>query len=99
MENKAKKNRIGLTLNDDLDGVISKLAKLTNSPKTAVITELLMEALPVMQLAVDSLEVAQQGKKQAALETMAGFLQDASGLLNQAHIDFGEIKGIINAKK
>jgi hypothetical protein len=93
-----KKNRIGLTLSDELDGVITTLSKLTNSPKTAVITELLMESLPVMRMVISSLESVKQDKQQAAIDTMGKFLQDASGLVNQAHIDFGEVKGILKAK-
>ena len=93
-----KKNRIGLTLSDELDGVITTLAKLTNSPKTAVITELLMEALPVMETVILALQEAKEGKQQAAIDTMANFLKDASGIVNQAHIEFGQMKGKLHDK-
>ncbi len=94
-----QKRRVALTLDSELDSVISILAKLTNTPKTAVITELLIESLPVMKTVIGALEAAKEGKQQAAIDTMANFLHEASGIVNQAHIDFGEMKGKVNANK
>lgn len=94
----AQKHRVALTLNDELDSVLTTLSKLTSSPKTAIITELLMESLPVFHTVINAIEAARLGQQQAVVDSLAGFLQDASGIVNQAHIDFGEMKGVLKGK-
>lgn len=93
-----QKRRIALTVDGELDEVLTALAKMTKTPKTAVITEILTESLPAMRMVLDSLDAIKHEKKLAAIDVMGKFLSDASSLVNQAHIDFGEVKGIIKEK-
>lgn len=95
----SKKIRIALSLPDDVDAVLKRLSKATNTPKTAIITELLLDTLPVFQEVLKAIEEVKQGQKEAAIQTMSDFLDKASGLLNQTSIDFEETKGKIRGGK
>ena len=95
----AKNKRIALSVPPDIDAVLTALSKATNTPKTAIITELLSDTLPTMRGVLEAINAAKQGQQELAVQAMAGFLSKASTALNQAHIDFGEIKGEKLGKK
>lgn len=84
--------RVGLTLPENLDSVLTELSILTRQPKTKLITELLLDATPVLEQVIEAIKQAKQGQEKQAIETMAKFLAEASMKLNQAHIDLGEVK-------
>ena len=85
--------RLSLALNADIDDAITKLAKLTGQPKTAVITELLNDSVPVLLQVIKAIEEAKQGQMEMAINTTAKFLTEATLQLNQTHMDLGEMKG------
>lgn len=88
----AKNKRVALTLPPEIYDVLSEISLLMGQPKTSLITEILVDSLPVFQTLVIALKQAKDGQQKLALETTAKFLQDGSNLINQAHIDFGVIK-------
>lgn len=85
--------RLSLALSAETDDAITKLAKLTGQPKTAVITELLNDSVPVLLQVIKAIEEAKQGQMQMAINTTAKFLTDATLQINQSHLDLGEMKG------
>lgn len=89
----AKSTRVGLSLPGEIDSVLIKLSELTGQPKTAIITEILTDSLPILTQVIKAIEEAKQGQMQAAITTTAKFLSDVSLQLNQTHLDLGEMKG------
>lgn len=87
-----KNKRVALTLPPEIDSVLTELSSLSNQPKTAIITEILTDSLPIFSTVIDALKAVKEGQNQIAIDAAAKFLQDASNSINQAHIDFGGIK-------
>ena len=54
--------RLNLTLDDELNDLITDLAKLMGIPKTRVITDVLKDVLPVLTEMRDALELAKEKK-------------------------------------
>ena len=88
----SQSQRVALTLPSEIDDVLTQISKLTGTPKTKLITELLKDAMPVMVQVIKAIKQAKEGQESLAIETMGKFLKDASNSLNQAHIDYGGIK-------
>ena len=88
-----KSKRVALALSEDVDLALSKMSALTGQPKTAIITEIITDALPIIEQVIKAISEAKAGQAQAAIETTAKFLAETSLLLNQSHIQFGEMKG------
>lgn len=84
--------RVALTLPPDIDEALTRLSTLQTMPKTAFITDILRDMLPVILQTIEAIEEVKQGQKKLALERMANLLADGSNDLNQAHIDFGGLK-------
>ncbi len=95
----AKSKRIALTVPPEIDSVISELSKLTNTPKTAIILELLSDVLPSLAQVVASIKQIKEGQKELAVQGMVDLLGKATMQANQAHLDLGEIKGELRGKK
>lgn len=88
----AQNKRVALTLPPDLDAILTELSELTATPKTAIITEILNDTMPIFSEVIKAIKASKEGQKELAIETAAKFLNDASLKLNQAHIDFGGMK-------
>lgn len=58
----SQKPRLNLTLDDELNDLITDLAKLMGIPKTRVITDVLKDVLPVLTEMRDALESAKEKK-------------------------------------
>ena len=84
--------RVGLALPRDIDEPLDKLSKLQSMTKTAFITDILRDMIPVMHQTIEAIEQVKQGQKKLALDRMANLLADGSNDLNQALIDFGGLK-------
>lgn len=89
----AKNKRVALTLPPEIDDAYTKLSLLTGQPKTAVITEILTDSMPIIIQVIKAIEEAKEGQLQTAVQTTAKFLQEASSMINQSHLDLGELKG------
>ena len=88
----AQNKRVALSLPPDLDEALTRLSLILNQPKTAIITELLVDSLPVIIDTIKAIEQVKEGQEKLAIETMGKFLGEASGLVNQAHIELGGLK-------
>lgn len=58
----SKKTRIALTVDDDLNHVLSELSELTGEPKTKLICDVLNDIMPVYKELVESLKQAKKTK-------------------------------------
>lgn len=94
----AKGKRIALCVPPDIDAVITRLSKLTNTPKTAIVTDLLINTVPVMVGVIEAIEQTKLGQQELAINALAQFLGDAQSKVNQMHFDLGEWKGKQDAK-
>jgi hypothetical protein len=90
---KPRKVRIALTLPAEADSVLSEISKLTNTPKTTIVTQLVVESMPAFQSVLEAVKQAHEGRKQAAYDAMLGFVAKAHTDLNQIDLDLGQFKG------
>lgn len=88
----SKKPRIGLTVPNELDEVLTALSAELGQPKTALIVEILMQQYPVLQQLLEGIRSAKSGNKDAAMNFMASMLKDAGFVLDEAQSDFFELK-------
>ena len=88
----AKNTRVGLSLPPSINDVLTRMSLISGQPKTAIITEILNDSVPLMEQVVKALEETKKGQHEVALKTMENFLADTSNSLNQAHIEFGGVK-------
>lgn len=84
------KRRIGLSVPDDVDEVLTGIASLTSRPKTSLIVELLEQSLPNLKVTLEAMRMAQQGKQETALTLMADLLRDAGFKLTDVQNDLFE---------
>ena len=89
---KERKTRVALTLPDSINEPLTVLSKLTNQPKTAIITELLADIVPMLTQAINAIKQVKEGQKDAVLNTMAEFVGNAAAVYDQAQIDFNLAK-------
>jgi predicted DNA-binding protein len=82
------KKRVALAVPDEIDEVLTKVSRLTGTPKTAVIVELLESSVPLLLQTIQAIELARAGNKDSAMNLMAGMLKDAGFSLDQAQHDF-----------
>jgi predicted DNA-binding protein len=87
---KEKKTRVALTLGESINGPLTVLSKLTNQPKTAIITELLTDIVPMIEEAIKAIKQVKEGQKDAVLNTMAEFIGNVNATYDQAKIDFNQ---------
>lgn len=88
----AKNKRVALTLSSEVYEVLAEIAHLTNKPKTAIVTEILVSSLPIFKQVAVAIKQAREGQNQLAIDTAVKFLQDASNTVNQAQIDLTYIE-------
>lgn len=98
MKTREKQHRIALTVPKEIDADLTELSKLLKVPKTAIITEMLMNGQPYFKQALQVFKDIKSGQAQVAVDAIQSLLGGMSNSVNQAHIELGEMKGIINAK-
>ena len=59
----SQKPRLNLTLDDELNDLITDLSRLMGIPKTRVITDLLKDVLPALKEIRDALELAKEKRR------------------------------------
>ncbi len=91
--------RLSLSVPAKANKVLSRLSELTSTPKSQIIVELIVDALPVFVQVLEAVEQAKQGQKELAVQTMAGFLEKATVSLNQAQMEFGDLSNEMLGKK
>ena len=62
----SRKPRVALTVPDDINSTLDRLAELTGTPKTKLILEMLEEYMPILDRTIDALEQIQADKANAS---------------------------------
>lgn len=93
-----QRNRINLTLDDELFNTLSELSKLTGTPRATIIHELLTEMKPHLDLSLDLLKKLQANKMQMTDVRMVlnNLVADAGDVINHAQGEVNKALRIIN---
>lgn len=84
----SQKPRLNLTLDEDLNEVITDLSQLMGIPKTRVITDLLKDVLPVLSEMRDALRLAKDKKSVIPnLARLAAGANAEAGIINAEMAD------------
>lgn len=59
----ARKKRLALALPDEADQVLTEISEILNKPKTTIVTEIFLEALPTLQIVAKMLAEANEKKR------------------------------------
>ena len=80
----SQKPRLNLTLDEDLNEIITDLSELMGIPKTRVITDLLKDVLPVLTEVRDALKLAKEKKSVVPnLARLAASANAGTGVINK----------------
>lgn len=93
------RKRVALSLNPELDGLLTDMAKLMGVTKTSIITNFLESAVPVFEQTVQALKSVQQGKQETAISAMSTLLSDGSELINDAQLELDGLGDANNGNK
>lgn len=84
----SQKPRLNLTLDEDLNEIITDLSQLMGIPKTRVITDLLKDVLPVLTEVRDALKLAKEKKSVVPnLARIAASANAGTGIINSEMAD------------
>lgn len=84
----SQKPRLNLTLDEDLNEIITDLSQLMGIPKTRVITDLLKDVLPVLTEVRDALKLAKEKKSVVPnLARIAASANAGTGVINSEMAD------------
>lgn len=84
----SQKPRLNLTLDEDLNEIITDLSELMSIPKTRVITDLLKDVLPVLTEVRDALRLAKEKKSVVPnLARIAASANAGTGVINSEMAD------------
>ena len=75
-----QRNRIGLTVDDELDDLLNKLSALSDQPKTKIILDIVKDAQPYIEEIIKALEMAKNAKDSRQPVTL---LADLAKLANE----------------
>lgn len=82
----SRKPRIALTVPDDINDTLERLYKLTGTPKSKLIVEMLEQYVPILDQTVTALEKIQSNKengKEIAKKFAQDMLFDSNEMLGQ----------------
>lgn len=93
------RKRVALSLNPDLDGLLTDMAKLMGVTKTSIITNFLESAVPVFEQTVKALQSVKEGKTESAIEAMSSLINDGSSLINEAQLELDGLGSVTDGTK
>lgn len=81
-----QKNRVNLTLDDDLYMTLNELSELSGTPKATIVHELLTEVKPHLDLSIDLIKKIKANKLQMtdARKVVNNLLADAGDIITNA---------------
>ena len=81
-----QKNRVNLTLDDDLYMTLNELSKLSGTPKATIVHELLTDVKPHLDLSIDLIKKIKANKLQMtdARKVVNNLLADAGDIITNA---------------
>lgn len=80
----AQNKRTNLTLDPELDSLITEIADLREIPKTRVITEILEESKPQLEVVRDALKSIKNNESISLDHVLSKMLGDSFGNLSEA---------------
>lgn len=83
---KERKTRVALTLPDSINQPLTELSKLLNQPKTAIITEMLTDVLPLVYESITAIKKMKEGQKDAVLNSLVDLIQTAENQRDQLQL-------------
>ncbi|WP_287243668.1 hypothetical protein [Pseudoalteromonas sp.] len=93
-----QRNRINLTLDDDLYSVITELSQLSDTPRASIIHELLNDVKPQLQVSIDLIKKLKANEMQMsnARQVFLDMLMDTGDVIHQAQGEFNKALREIN---
>lgn len=93
-----QKNRVNLTLDDELFATLTELSGLSGTPKATIINDFLVDIKPNLDLSIDLIKKlkANQMQMSDAKNVFNNLLADAGDLLADAHKDMNNALREIN---
>lgn len=87
-----QRNRVNLTLSDDLFATLSELSELSGKPKATIIHELLDELVPQLQVSIDLIKKLKSNQIQMtdAKKTFIDMLMDVGDVIH-------DVQGQVNS--
>ena len=81
-----QKNRVNLTLDDDLYMTLNELSELSGTPKATIVHELLTDVKPHLDLSIDLIKKIKANKLQMtdARKVVNNLLSDAGDIITNA---------------
>lgn len=80
----AQNKRTNLTLDPELDALITDISELREIPKTRVITEILEESKPQLEIIRDALKTIKNNESVSLNQVLSKMLGDSFGNLSEA---------------
>lgn len=80
----AQNKRTNLTLDPELDALITEISDLREIPKTRVITEILEESKPQLEIVRDALKTIKNNESVSLDQVLSKMLGDSFGNLSEA---------------
>ena len=84
----AQNKRTNLTLDPELDALITDISELREIPKTRVITEILEESKPQLEIIRDALKTIKNNESVSLNQVLSKMLGDSFGNLSEAFKGF-----------
>ena len=92
-----QRNRVNLTLDDELFETLTELSELSGTPRAAIINELLTEVKPQLDLSIDLIKLrANEMQMSDARMVFNNLIADAGDVINQAQGDINRALREIN---
>lgn len=86
--------RIGLTVDDELDALLTKLSALSDQPKTKIILDIVKDAQPYLEEIIKALEMAKKAKDSrqpvTLLADLANLANEQMSIINDEMAKIGE---------
>lgn len=87
---KTRSPRIQVTLPPEVMEILERLSKLTGQGKGTLVSELMLEALPAMQTAIEAIAVVKESPHEAQ-RMLARFSNEATMKLAQEQLSFDDL--------
>lgn len=87
--NELKRQRMNVTISDEVLALVNEVHTLTGTPKAAVLSEILDMVVPAMQTQIHALRMMKDAPREAQ-RLLNGFAAESIGQLAQAQLDLDE---------
>lgn len=93
-----QRNRVNLTLDDDMFATLTELSELSGTPRAALINELLIDVKPHLDMSIDLIKKLKANQMQMSDARMIfnNLVADAGDVINQAQGDINKALREIN---